>query len=121
MTVLKPYYFTRSSGRKQVDLNKLVEELKDEYTIQELDDFDSIWDITLDDLDREKLRIIADTLAVRLAPARVILFQREAAPFTQRDQKLKDIIFRLYKLDKTSFLPLKSPKEPEYKVVEEEV
>ena len=42
MTVLKPYYFTRSSGRKQVDLNKLVEELKDEYTIQELDDFDSI-------------------------------------------------------------------------------
>ena len=116
--VLEPYYYTRSSGWKQVDLTKLVEELKEEYTIQELDTFDTEWDITMDDLEREQYKITSDTLTVRLAITRATLFQKEAVPFTQKDEKLKETIFRLYPRDKASILPLGPIKEPEYKVEE---
>jgi len=67
---------------------------------------------------REELTVEADTLAANLAPKRAVLYQRNPAPFTSDDLRLREELFRFYPYRRPTFLPFYFDKEPEFDVVE---
>ena len=65
---------------------------------------------------REELTLEADTLAAHLAPKRAVLYQRNPAPFTSDDLRLRGALFSFYPYGRPTFLPFYSEKEPEFDV-----
>lgn len=76
-------------------------------------------EISLFKVDRERLRIEADTLRARLSSYRAVLYQRENAPFTVRDMALRGRALELYPHNSPTPFPVKFSMEPEFEVAEE--
>ena len=66
---------------------------------------------------REELTVKADTLAANLAPKRAVLYQRNPAPFTSGDLRLRGKLLRVYPYRRPTRLPFYFEKEPEFDVV----
>lgn len=59
------------------------------------------------------LKVRADTLTAYLFPLKAMLFQKEYAPFTERDMELRERILELYPKNRSSFISIGFVKEPE--------
>ena len=65
---------------------------------------------------REHLRVRADNLSALLAHMRAVPYQRDWAPFTERDFELRRKIKEIYGRDLMTPLPLTFRTEPEFEV-----
>lgn len=107
----QPYHFVRHVWINRVDLKKISKDLSKSFHIETLTRPSDDREISFFKNDRETLRVKGNTLIVRLSPFRAVLFQKEPAPFTEKDMELKKRIFELYPHSK--IIPLKfAHKEP---------
>ena len=68
------------------------------------------------DWNRDHLIVKADTLEAFLSQSVATLFQREAAPFTKRDVRLREIILDLYRQSRAGIFSPYFHQEPEFEI-----
>lgn len=112
----KPYYYVRFRWLHGVDIEELASELGNEFHIESMKTFESENDLTLYRGHREELRARAETLSVLLSPTRAVLYQRERAPFTANDLKLRRRILELYPRSRVTPLPIFFNDEPSFEI-----
>jgi len=114
----KPYRHVRFKWRP-VDLNEAEEELREEnFSIERHDMPKAEGDISLNKDYRNHLLVKADTLIALLEPFRANLSQREAAPFTEKDMKLRKIVLDIYPRNRWTPMPWSFVHEPKFEVAE---
>ncbi len=114
------YYFIRYEWFQRVDLDALAKEMEEEFVVELRPMPTGRVDLSPYKFDREGLKITADTLAVFTHPFKAVLFQREPAPFTSRDLKLRNRILELYRKNKSSLLSIGAAySEPKFQIAEE--
>lgn len=114
----KRYHYIRFNWLRRVDLEEAAEELGEKFSVRLVR---IPWDdmlVSLDQSMNEELRVRADTLRAFLTPFRVILFQKEAAPFTARDMELRKRMMELYPRDRPTPFPFMFGIEPKFDKVE---
>ncbi|RJS90131.1 hypothetical protein CW700_01640 [Candidatus Bathyarchaeota archaeon] len=113
----KPYDHVRFTWWHNHDPLKLVERLKGEFNptlhrwppAHATSPFAGGWEI----------RVRADTLSASLFAWKAHLFQRDRAPFTKKDLRLREIVFSLYPRTRPNPLPWLFTHEPPFEVEEE--
>ena len=95
---MKRYYHARHRLWIRVDLTEVTRELKGKFKVEKLSLPNGDRQIWHDD--KEAIRVVADTLRARLSLYTAFLYQKETAPFTERDVDLRKRIFKLYPLGK---------------------
>ena len=101
-----------------MQLGDLVKDLGKDYAVKIISLPKSDVDPTLRLDNRYGLQITADTLIAFLAGARATLSQKKAAPFTERDRKLRQLILDIYPKSRPTIIHLYSQTEPEFEVDE---
>ena len=99
------YTYVRFSWWRGVDLSKVAEDLSHSFKVEmhyRPSDRDEI-SFTKDD--RDELKVKADTLSALLSRFQVVLYQKEAAPFTARDMELRKMILAHYPRNRPSPFP----------------
>lgn len=114
----KPYIYVRYTWWRGVDLDGVSEELGNSFNVEPIFMPDDDRDLSLAKVDREKLKVWADTLKARLSPYRAVLFQRDQAPFTARDMNLRNRILKLYPRTTPTPFPIGFSTEPKFEVAE---
>lgn len=112
----KPYFHIRYTWWDIVDLDEVRRELESQFEVTELFVPSSYWEMVLFPYHREHLHVRADNLTVRLSQMRAILFQKDWAPFTERDVELRRRIREIYSRDQITPLPFAFRSEPEFEV-----
>jgi hypothetical protein len=112
------YYFVRFRWWTRLDMERTEEELSGPFEIRRLFVPWSEKELALCIEDREELSVRADTLSVRLAPMRAVLFQREAAPFTSADLRLREWVLDRYGWNRSTPLSLGLQEEPVFEVAD---
>jgi hypothetical protein len=112
------YYFVRFRWWTRLDMERTEEELNGPFEVRRLFVPRSEKEITLCIEDREELSVRADTLSVRLAPMRAVLFQREAAPFTSADLRLREWVLDRYGWNRSTPLSLGLQEEPVFELAD---
>jgi len=112
----QPYNYVRFRWWTPVDLEKVYEELKGDYVVGKKEWPSSEMEVSLFKDERVELSVVADTLHATLSPFRAILSQGKAAPFTQRDVKLRDKVVELYPRNRPSPFPWEFSVEPKFEV-----
>jgi hypothetical protein len=114
------YYHIRYRWWTKVDLEELEGELFQEYRVvkhglppQELE-------LTLHKDDRIELIVKSDTLTATISGIRAYITQKESAPFTSKDMKLRKKVIDLFPRTRPSPLPVMFHKEPKFEVAEDE-
>jgi len=111
----EPYRYIRYTWWKTYDIAELASKLKERFTVIELRSYGRNEDVpSITRRDTPQIRVKADTLSAWLAPSRVILFQKESAPFTKRDMELREIVLSLYSHVIPGPLPFFYRKEPKF-------
>jgi len=116
MGVVKPYHYIRFNWWRRVDLNKAADELRETFSVET---YTIPWDeraISLNNEMNEELRVRADTLTAFLSPFKVVLFQRDPAPFTERDVALRKKMIELYPHERPTPFPFMFGTEPRFEV-----
>jgi len=114
--VEEPYHFVRFLWAATVDLKALEEEFAEYVTGWRLPpESESKMDFHMYNLTELKLK--ADTLSAFLSLVRVVLFQREIAPFTARDLELREKILKIYPRNRPTPFPWLVNDEPKFEVV----
>lgn len=116
----EPYHYVRYSWFTEVNLERLSEEMRGAFAVEPVFMPENDSELTIVKYDREKLKIGADTLKVRLSPYRAVLFQRDSAPFSPRDVELRGRILELYPRITPTPFPISYSVEPEFEVAEPE-
>lgn len=114
----KPYHYVRFRWWQGADLKKVSEELSDEFSVETIEMPKSKYDIALLKDERYELKVNADTLTALLSRFRAVLSQRESAPFTEKDMKLRERILELYPRSRSTPFPWVFSVEPKFEVVE---
>ena len=112
----KPYFHIRYTWWDIIDLDEVRRDLEAQFEVIELFVPSSYWEMALFPYHREHLQVRADNLSARLAHMRAVLYQREWAPFTERDVQLRRRIREIYGRDLITPLPVAFKSEPEYEV-----
>jgi 3-methyladenine DNA glycosylase/8-oxoguanine DNA glycosylase len=114
----KKYHYVRWQWQDRIDIDKLADELSEEYKVEPIKDHG--WDLELTFMKefRDRYIIKSDTLTVFLSIIRVILAQKVSAPFTEKDLKLRGRILELFPKQRPTFLPWQSNTEPEFETIE---
>jgi hypothetical protein len=111
-----PYYFVRWRWWSEVDLEKVAEDFAKEFTVKKISLPKDDMELVLHKV-REELKVTADSLTARLSGFKAGLFQKEAAPFTERDVKLRKEVLRLYPYNRSTPIPLPLyVREPKFEV-----
>jgi hypothetical protein len=113
----RPYRYLRYTWWREVDLASVSEELRGSYKVEAINLPSTKEEISLFKVDRERMKIEADTLRARLSSYRVVLYQRENAPFTPRDMALRGRALELYPHNSPTPFPIQFSIEPEFEVV----
>jgi hypothetical protein len=71
-------------------------------------------EITLYKDDRDELRVRSDTLTALLSSFRAVLSQKDSAPFTYRDMKLRKLVSELYPRERPTPFPWLFSSEPKF-------
>ncbi len=116
----EPYHYVRYSWVSEVNLERLSEEMRGAFAVEPIFMPEDERELTLVKYDRERLKIRADTLKVRLSPYKAVLFQRDSAPFSRRDMELRGRILELYPRNTPTPFPISYSVEPEFEVAEPE-
>lgn len=98
-----------------MDLDKVAEKLKDEFEISKREMPSEGQEISLYKDQRDQIVVVADTLQASLGNFRANLSQTEAKHFTEKDQKLREMIFEIYTHARPTPFPWSWVPEPEYK------
>jgi hypothetical protein len=112
------YYFVRFRWWTRLDIERAEEEMRNSFEVRRLFVPRSDKELAIGTEDREELSVRADTLSVRLAPMRAVLFQREAAPFTVADLRLRERVLELYRWNRSTPLSLGLQEEPGFEVAD---
>jgi len=116
----KPYFHIRYTWWDIIDLDEVRKDLETRFEATELFVPSSNWEVALFPYHREHLRVRADNLSARLAHMRAVLYQKNWAPFTERDVELRRKIREIYDRDLVTPLPLAFKTEPEFEVEAEQ-
>jgi hypothetical protein len=114
-----PYHYVRWTWWKTYSVTDLVSTLKDRFTVtlmKQIPGQDEM--ISLNRRDTPFMEVKADTLSVYIAPSKAVLFQKEGAPFTERDLELRKILLELYGHATPAPLPLFYRAEPPFQTRE---
>ena len=112
----KPYRYTRFRWWSRVNLAQLVDELGEQFEVEEIVLPSSETEINVYEDEKEEIKIKGDTLTVYISNFRAVLNQREAAPFTRKDLTLKDKVFELYTHSRPTPFPWLIEVEPKFEV-----
>ena len=116
----EPYHYVRFRWGPEVDIEKAMEELSTAFSVERItmpSSDDHVQASTIQgDRDRDELRVKADTLTALLSRIRAMLFQKESAPFTKKDVKLRERILELYPHSRSTPLPFFFQSEPKFSV-----
>lgn len=116
MNLKTPYHYVRFRWGNEVHLGDVARDLGKDFTVKIISLPKSDVDPTLRLDNRYGLQITADTLTAFLAGARATLSQKNTAPFTDRDLKLRQIILDLYPKNRPTIIHLYSQTEPKFDV-----
>lgn len=115
----KKYHYVRWTWENKIDVDKLSHELSKKYKVETIPDHGWDLELTLMKEARDRYLIKSDTLTVFLSVFRVVMVQKEAAPFTARDLELRIRLLELFPKERPTFLPMQSNNEPEFQILEE--
>jgi hypothetical protein len=111
-----PYHFVRCTWITDVDDERLARELSSSFEVVALEkcqpDSTSITGANT----QEKYVVKADTLHVYLSRTRATLFQKEKRSFTEKDVRLRDRIFAVYRHSRSTPLPWGFMQEPHFEM-----
>ena len=112
-----PYHYTRFKWDTSLDLGETEIALRAEgYNVECHDAPQGGLDISFNwDGNRDHLIVKADTLEAFLTRGGATLLQRKSEPFTERDMKLRKIVFDLYPHAQPA-ISISNPSEPEFNV-----
>ena len=116
----KPYQYVRFSLWRDVDLDKISKELHPLFRVEKIPRSPDKEQIISSHKRREHVKITADTLMVRLSSTRAVLYQKEKAPFTEKDIKLRQKILQIYTHSQSSFFLWEVNPEPKFEVETEQ-
>lgn len=114
----EPYHYVRFSWRGSVDVEGLKAEFEDDYEARLVLPSEDESKTSIHIKDVRELRVKADTLSAFLLPSRAVLSQKERAPFTGRDLKLRERVLEIYTHSRPTPLPFMFGDEPEFEVEE---
>jgi hypothetical protein len=114
----KAYHYARYRWWEKIDVDKLANELSEEYNVKAIKDHG--WDLELTFMKeaRDRYLIKSDTLSVFLSIYRAVMFQKVPSPFTAKDLKLRNHILKLFPKQRETILTTQVRKEPEFQVTE---
>ena len=100
------------------DLKKVSEDLGRSFSVKMYLRPPDEREINIQKDERDELNVSADTLSAMLSRNRVVLYQKEAAPFTARDMELRKRILELYPRSTQAPVPWLISWEPQFEVAE---
>jgi len=107
----KPYFYIRYSWLCQ-DLDKIFMKIKEKFAVtwhrMPKDGYEVLT------YPRDEIKVKADTLFARLGAYSAMLFQKEKAPFTQRDMELRRVVLELYPHSRPTPIPWHLSWEPKF-------
>ena len=98
----RPFYKIRYKWLGSVKLNQLELELRERYSVRMKEMPKDDLSISVFAEQNVELMVKADTLYAYSGVLKVTLFQKEAWPFTEHDETLKDLMFEIYPWNKAS-------------------
>jgi hypothetical protein len=112
------YHYARYRWWEKIDVDKLANELSEEYNVKQIKDHG--WDLELTFMKeaRDRYLIKSDTLSVFLSIFRAVMFQKVPAPFTEKDLKLRNKILTLFPRQRETVLTTQVRREPKFQVTE---
>ena len=116
---LRAYHFVRFRWWSRLDLEKVSEELGEKYAVEWSRGPESETEIDLRKDERTILNVKADTLGAYLDIYKVVMYQREPAPFTARDVELREGLFEMYNRDRPTPFPWQYLEEPKFVTLDE--
>jgi len=117
MTKDEPYHYVRWTWFNEHNLEKLAEELAN-FTIVKPPPRKKVTDLMGRNVG--EFEVQADTLLAFLSSEHASLFQKEKAPFTEKDIELRKAVFVLYPHSRATPLPFGFRKEPKFELKESE-
>ena len=116
------YHYVRYRWGTGLDLEKFRKELGTRFTIGKV----SIPEVKKDDVSvyrtvRGYFEVKADTLSAFLSANKVVLSQKEKAPFTRQDLELRKAIFQLYPHSRPTPFPWQFSGEPSFEIKQNSV
>lgn len=115
---LKPYHYLRYRWWNRVDLEEVAKELGEEFSVEWSIGPRDEMGVDLRKAEKDVLKVKADTLGAYLDIYKAVLYQREAAPFTARDLKLRNKLFEIYTRDRPTPFPWMFLEEPKFTVAD---
>ena len=115
----EPYHYVRFRWWSRVDLEKIAEDLRAPFSVKKIDWPRDERDLSLLKDERAELEVKADTLTARLSYFRALLTQKEAAPFTEKDEELRRRVTEIYPRDRPTPFPWQFIHEPKFEVAGE--
>jgi hypothetical protein len=116
---MPPYHYLRYTWYEKVDLDQLKLDLS-EFTVTDRSMPSSEGDISIYRNERAGIHCIADNLKAFLYQHKAVLYQKESAPFTERDLKLRKIVFETYPKKRSSVFDSAFQKEPHFDTIQSE-
>jgi hypothetical protein len=115
MKDIKPYNYARFTWYRDINVDKESKRLSAEFDVRPINTPEpSPYEISIHKTTRKEIIIKADTVGAIISTFRAILYQREKAPFTARDLKLRQEILDLYPRRSASPLPIGYSSEPRF-------
>jgi hypothetical protein len=93
---VEPYYHVRFRWGEPADLLRVKTMLSGSFDIKVMAEPHAVGGPAFHSREKGEIKFEADTLNAILEPARAVLYQREAKPFTRRDLALRDAVVKLY-------------------------
>jgi hypothetical protein len=120
--VSQKYRYIRYRWLEDVDIDTLTSKLEAEgFTVKRSNaPVPTMQEISIHRNTRREILVKADTLGAFISTFRATLFQREAAPFTMRDLKLRERLLAVYQRDRSTPFPFLFSHETPFTVADEE-
>lgn len=115
----EPYHYVRFTWWGFVDVEGLQEEFEDDYEARLVLPPEDELKMSIHIKEVRELRVKADTLSAFLMPSRAVLSQKERAPFTGRDLRLRERVLEIYTHSRPTPLPFMLGDEPKFEVEEQ--
>ncbi len=112
---LEQYSYARFRWIRDLDVDKEAERLSEEFEVRPINTPEpSEYEVSIYKTTRKEIIIKADTVGAIISTFRAILYQKEKAPFTNRDLKLRKEILDLYPRRSATPLPIGWSYEPKF-------
>lgn len=115
MKDIEPYRYARFTWGRDISVTGEASRLGEEFDVRQINTPEpSESEVAVHKSDREEAIIKADTVGAIISTFRAILYQKEKAPFTAKDLKLREEILFLYPRTTPSPLPIMRSFEPKF-------